>query len=91
MNKSEFIQNLSAELHCTKVIANQNLNAVLNCIVSAMENNDKLKFVGFGSFKVKKTRPKDIRTPKGIVVKVPAKRQVSFSVGTEFKKAVNKK
>ena len=46
---------------------------------------------GFGTFKAKQTKAMEIKTPKGAMAKVPARRRISFSVGSEFKVTVNNK
>ena len=56
-----------------------------------MKDNDELRFKGFGTFEVKQTKAMEIKIPKGIVAKVPARRRISFSVGSEFKSIVNNK
>lgn len=89
MNKNDFINKLSAELGCTKVVANQNLDIVLKCIMEAVKDNRKLKFVGFGAFEAKKIKAKTVKVPNGTLVKVPEKNQVRFSAGTGFKKIIN--
>lgn len=89
MNKSEFIDVLAKELSCSKVAAQKYLDGVLSCVTQSMKKNDELRFVGFGTFKAKKTKAREVTTPKGQVVKVPAQRVVKFSVGAEFKKVVN--
>ena len=91
MNKAEFIEKLSKELGTTKTEANKKFDSVIKCITQAMRDNDELRFTGFGTFKAKQTKATEVRTPKGIVAKVPAKRRVSFSVGSEFKSIVNNK
>ena len=91
MNKSRFVEKLSTELCCTKIVASKSLDAVLKCIVQAMKDNDELRFVGFGTIKAKQTKAKEVKTPRGTTAKVPAKRQVRFSVGAGFKEVVNKK
>ena len=91
MNKKEFIDKLSKKLACSKVEADRNLTAVLHCVADAMKDNDELRFVGFGTFKAKQTKAMEVRTPKGEIAKVPAHRQVRFSVGADFKKVVNGK
>ncbi len=55
-----------------------------------MKYNDKLRFIGFGSFKAKQTKVKEVKTPIGTIAKVPAQRRVSFSAGSKFKAIVNK-
>lgn len=91
MNKTKFLEKLSEELGTTKTQASKNFETVIRCIANTMKDNDELRFVGFGSFKAKNKEATEIRTPKGTMVKVPAQRRVSFSVGTEFKDAVNNK
>ena len=89
MNKAEYIEKLSEELAVTKSEAAKNFNAVVKCIVHSMKENDELKFLGFGTFKVKKTKDSNIRLPNGEKLYVEAKRKVKFSVGKDFKSAVN--
>ncbi|MFQ3307014.1 MAG: DNA-binding protein HU-beta [Candidatus Midichloriaceae bacterium] len=91
MNKSEFIDKFSKSLGCTKSDANKYLDAVLKNIASSMIDNDELRFVGFGTFKAKNTKEKEVKTPKGTMAHVPAQRQVRFSVGADFKKTINNK
>jgi DNA-binding protein HU-beta len=91
MNKNEFVEKLSQELDSTKIAASKNLDAVLKCIAQALKEHDELRFVGFGTFKARKTAAKEVKTPKGTMAKVPAQRRVSFSVGKEFKETVNGK
>jgi nucleoid DNA-binding protein len=54
-----------------------------------MKNDNELKFIGFGTFKAKNKEATEVKTPRGIMAKVPAQRSVSFSVGSEFKSIVN--
>lgn len=91
MNKAEFIEKLSKELGTTKTEANKKFDSVIKCITQAMRDNDELRFTGFGTFKAKQRKATEVRTPKGIVAKVHAKRRVSFSVGSDFKSIVNNK
>jgi nucleoid DNA-binding protein len=89
MNKAEFIDMLSKELDTSKAVAGKNLDALLKCVTHAMKINDELRFTGFGTFKGKHTKAKEVRTPKGTMARVPAQRRISFSVGKEFKNVVN--
>jgi DNA-binding protein HU-beta len=91
VNKAEFIEKLAEELVVTKSEAAKNFNAVVKCIVHFMKENDELKFSGFGTFKVKKTKDSKMRLLNGEKVYVEAKRKVRFSVGKDFKSAVNGK
>ncbi|MFQ3307691.1 MAG: DNA-binding protein HU-beta [Candidatus Midichloriaceae bacterium] len=91
MNKSEFIDKLSKDISMKKAEANKNLDILIKCITESLQENDELKFVGFGIFKTKNTEEKMVKIPLGRMVTVPAQRRVSFSVGSEFKKTLNKK
>jgi DNA-binding protein HU-beta len=91
MNKSEFIEKLSKELDTTKTEASKNFDSVIKCISQSMKDNDELKFIGFGTFKAKQTKAKEVKTPRGTIAKVLAQRRVSFSAGREFKAIVNGK
>lgn len=91
MNKSEFIEKLSKELDTTKTAATKSFDAVTKCIAQSLKDNDELRFIGFGTFKAKQTKAKEVKTPRGTMAKVPAQRRVSFSVGSEFKAIVNGK
>ena len=91
MNKTEFIDILSKELNTTKVEASNALDVVLKTIIHSMKKSDELRFVGFGTFKAKQTKAREVTTPKGQTVKVPAQRQVKLSIGQTFKDVVNKK
>jgi len=91
MNKTEFIEKLSKELGTTKTEASKKFDSIIKCIAQAMRDNDELRFIGFGTFKAKQTKTMEIKTPKGTMAKVPARRRISFSVGSEFKSIVNNK
>ena len=89
MNKTEFIEKLSKELNTSKAQATRDLDKIFKCIATSMQDNDELRFVGFGTFKAKQTEEKEVKTPKGTMAKVPAQRRISFSVGSDFKSIVN--
>ena len=91
MNKIEFVEKLSKELKISKIETSKTLDTVLKCIMQSLKTNDHLRFVGFGTFKVKKVKASEVTTPKGDTVKVPAHKRVSLSVGDVFKKVVNNK
>lgn len=91
MNKTEFIDLLSKELNTTKVAAGNVLDGVLKTITHVMKESDELRFVGFGTFKARKTKAREVTTPKGKVVKVSSQRQVKLTIGKTFKDIVNKK
>jgi len=91
MNKNEFIDVLSKELDCNKTKASSILNSVFKCLSHSLRDYQELRFIGFGSFKVKNTQEKEVKTPRGTVAKVPAQKRISFSAGSELKSIINNK
>ena len=72
--------------------ADKTLKTVLDTIGEAIAQEDKLIFVGFGTFKTTISKARDAKTPDGKITHVPEKRVVRFSVGKELKeKAATKK
>ena len=61
MNKSEFIEKLSKELDTTKTAATKSFDAVTKCIAQSLKDNDELRFIGFGTFKAKHTKAKEVK------------------------------
>jgi nucleoid DNA-binding protein len=88
MNKADFITLLSKELKSNKIETSKVLEAVFAKIKEALKKNATLRFTGFGTFKVKSRRAREIRNPRdGMMIKVPKKNYVSFVAGTELKQA----
>jgi nucleoid DNA-binding protein len=91
MNKSEFINMLSKKLGCSKIHASKVIDIVFECIGDALREEDILRFVGFGTFKIQKLPKRQVKTPRsGEIVTVPAKKYVRFSSGQLLKNKVNK-
>lgn len=90
MNKTEFIDLLAEELNYSKAQAGKVLDSMLKCVSKALTMDDILRFVGFGTFKIKKTKARKVTTPRGKVVSVPAQNQIRFSAGETLKQELNK-
>ena len=91
MNKQDFLRLLAEKAGSSIVEADKWFKALTETIGDAVQRTDDLRFVGFGSFKSKIKKALDVKTPAGTMVHVPAKRVVTFSVGTELKqKALTK-
>lgn len=85
MNKQEFLAKLSKKRGSTITEADKWLKSVFETIGESIQATDELRFVGFGTFKASITKAKDMKTPRGETVHVPAKRVVRFAVGSELK------
>ena len=92
MNKAEFVKLLAEKMETTAENADKNLKLVFETIGEAVAKDDTLVFLGFGTFKSTISKARKIKTPKGVMVDVPEKRIVRFSVGSDLKeKAANNK
>ncbi len=92
MNKAEFVKLLAEKMETSAVNADKNLKLVFETIGEAIAKEDTLSFIGFGAFKSTIRKVKQMKTPKGVMVDVPEKRMVRFSVGSDLKKkAASKK
>ena len=92
MNKAEFLKILAKKMGASVTNADRNLKLVLETIGEAIEKEDNLAFVGFGTFKTSISKAKKVKTPRGDVVDAPEKRVVRFSVGADLKaRAASKK
>ena len=54
MNKSDLIAAISAKTGTTKKDAEAALNAFVSVVTEALEKDEKVQLVGFGSFEVRK-------------------------------------
>lgn len=71
--------------------ADKALKTIFKTIGDVISKESNLIFVGFGTFKTSVSKPKKVRTPKGVVVNVPIKRVIKFSPGADLKNKANKK
>lgn len=64
MTKSEFIEAVAEKANLSKKDAEAALNAVLTTVEDVLVNDDKIKFIGFGSFEVKNRPARMGRNPR---------------------------
>ena len=89
MNKQELISAAAEKTGFSKKDTEATVTAVLETIISALEDNEKVQLVGFGSFETKKRAARtglNPRTKKPVQIaatKVPA-----FKAGKALKDAV---
>ena len=62
------------------------VEAVLEGITTALAKGEKVELRGFGTFKVKESKPRTGRNPKtGEEIQIPAKKVVKFTPAKELK------
>ncbi len=90
MNKSELIDNIAEKSGLNKTQAGDALNAVMESVGEALENNDSVSLVGFGTFSVKDRKARTGRNPKtGEELKIPASKVPHFKAGKSLKDRLN--
>lgn len=90
MNKQQLIENISNSADISKVAATKALEAFTSAIQSAMEKNDTVSLIGFGTFSVKSRAERNGRNPKtGETIKIQASKSVGFKAGKNLKDAIN--
>lgn len=90
MNKQQLIENISNNADISKVAAAKALEAFTSSIQSAMEKNDTVSLIGFGTFSVKSRAERNGRNPKtGETIKIQASKSVGFKAGKNLKDALN--
>ncbi len=86
MTKAELVKFVAGKTGAGNIDAVNTVDAVFLGISTALVVGDNVMLKGFGTFKVKATKPRMGRNPKtGKAVEIPAGRKVSFSVSKELK------
>lgn len=90
MNKSELIDAIAASADIPKAQATRALDAVIESVTNALQQNDQVVLVGFGTFSVKERAARSGRNPKtGETIEIPAARIPAFKPGKALKDACN--
>lgn len=92
MKKSELIERLSEKFpHIAKNDVEKIVNGIIEKMIDALNNNDRIEIRGFGSLFVKIRRGREARNPKtGKRLTIESKRIPFFKAGKELKELVNK-
>ncbi len=89
MNKQDLIEHVSKEARISKKQAGEAIDSVLGGVSRALKRGERVTFVGFGTFSVRKRAARKARNPQtGEVLKIAAKRVPVFKAGAELKKSV---
>ncbi|MCX7885459.1 MAG: HU family DNA-binding protein [Caloramator sp.] len=91
MNKAELITSIAEKSALTKKDAEKALKAFMESVEEALEKNDKVQLVGFGTFEVRERGERKGRNPKTLEeITIPASKVPVFKAGKELKDKVNK-
>ncbi len=90
MRKPELVSAVAEKADLTKEQAGRVLNAILDEITAAMERNDTVSLVGFGSFSQRHRGARVGKNPQtGEPINISASNTVAFKAGKQLKDAVN--
>lgn len=85
MNKTELINAVAEKANLTKADARAAVEATLESIAGALENNDKVALLGFGTFSVvEKGERTGINPRTKETITIAARKMVKFKPGSEF-------
>ena len=89
MFKDEIVKGMADITKLQTKDAEAALNAFIEVVTKALKKGEEVKLIGFGTFKVAKTKAREGRNPKtGEALKIPAKKLPKFSAGAKLKDAV---
>ena len=91
MTKQALIEAIAAKSGLTKADSSRALEAFMSTVAETLKKGDKISLTGFGTFGTTKRAAREGRNPRtGAVVKIAARKSVSFKAGSKLKEAVNK-
>ena len=90
MRKPELISAIADQADLSKDKAGEALNAILEQITHALERQETINLIGFGSFTQRARGARRGKNPQtGEEIEIPASNTVAFKPGKALKEAVN--
>lgn len=89
MNKTEFINAISAKSGLSKVDTKKAVDAFVETVSEELKSGGKVALLGFGSFSVtEKSARKGVNPKTKQPIDIPARKSVKFKAGTELAETV---
>lgn len=89
MNKTEFINAVSAKSGLSKVDAKKAVDAFVETVSEELKEGGKVALLGFGSFSVtEKSARKGVNPKTKQPINIPARKSVKFKAGSELAEVV---
>lgn len=86
LNKDDLVQAVAERTHAPRKTAEAVVNAALESISEALEQNEKVTIIGFGTFAVRERAEREGRNPRtGESITISAKRIPCFTAGKALK------
>ena len=90
MTKADLIEGLSNKLGLAKGEAEKAVNIVLDDIINALKQGERVNISGFGTFSVSTRQARTGRNPKtGESIEISASRSAKFKPGKQLKDSLN--
>ena len=90
MTKADLVEEISKDTGLSKKDTNIVVNLIIDNLIKALAEGDKVELRGFGSFRIRHRNSRKGRNPKtGDSVSVPEKRVPFFKVGKRLRELVN--
>src|SRR5437588_8699275 len=90
MTKAELIETLANKLPLNKAEAEKAINIVLDDIIGALKQGERVNISGFGTFSVSTRQARTGRNPKtGESIQISASRSAKFKAGKQLKDSLN--
>ena len=90
MNKTELVNAIAEKANLSKVDAKDALDACLEAVAGALEQNEKVALIGFGTFSVAEKGARTGINPRTKeTIEIPARKAVKFKAGSELTDKIN--
>ena len=90
MTKADLIEGLANKLGMGKGEAERAVNMVLDDIINALKQGERVNISGFGTFSVSSRQARTGRNPKtGESIEISASRSAKFKAGKQLKDSLN--
>ena len=90
MTKADLIEGLANKLGLNKGEAERAVNIVLDDVINALKQGDRVNISGFGTFSVSTRQARTGRNPKtGESIQITASRSAKFKAGKQLKDSLN--
>jgi len=90
VTKAELVGEVERATELSRKEAESMVEIIFDCIIGALQSDDKIEIRGFGSFRTRQRRGRTGRNPKtGVKVEVPPKKIPFFKPSKELKDFVN--
>jgi len=91
LNKSQLIEKIADGADISKASAGRALDSFIEAVSGALQEDDQVALVGFGTFSVRERAARTGRNPQsGETIEIAAAKIPAFKPGKALKDAVNK-